>query len=527
MPTASVYRNTGLASVPEDELLQKQRSIKRSAHHRSSNSMPAVHLGESSRNGSPSSGLGGRNYKGKGKEIVDRTPAGEWVVDVNEMDSGLETYGEKERVILVIGGKHEPIREGPSKLMTDVCCITDMPSTTREVIITSGNFPNTLLISVSSDSGSSSPYASDNDTRDTRTSSDGSGRVKFIHLPSVDLGNRSDPVEEYRSAIREARKAAENWRKQQRMASPAARWIRDNRSREQDQGALNANRVSKSKSTEFRKSKSFSLLSLASGDAKHEAEETDNIDAIITYLPSFKTRETEATLQALLRRFCDVTTAISPILREQRRSEPTNLDGSPGGFDSKRTRLIYVLPESYPANLPRTLQTYLASALAATDAQNEAPRAFLLERRTMDRKMQRQEDRSPVTGLEIILSDSLHWNPRADVKSDFANIFLEDFKQCRFLLAPATESFDSNSTNASYSSLSATATTDGAPLTPRLSPDEESTLDAHFRQDKASGEYEGSSTSLSNPVSSSTSSTRSAKKAPFLRRIFSSVDRTR
>jgi hypothetical protein len=112
MPAASVYRNTGLASVPEDELLQKQRSIKRSAHHRSSNSMPAVYLGESSRTGSLSSSLGGRAYKGKAKEVVDRSPAGEWLVNVNEMDSGLETYAEKERVILVIGGKHERVTEG-------------------------------------------------------------------------------------------------------------------------------------------------------------------------------------------------------------------------------------------------------------------------------------------------------------------------------------------------------------------------------------------------------------------------------
>jgi hypothetical protein len=410
--------------------------------------------------------------------------------------------------------------------MNGIRCIIDMPSTTRQVIITSGNFPNTLFISVSSDSDSASPFASDNDTPDARTSSDGNGRVKFINLPSVDLDNRTDPVEEYRSAIREARKAAENWRRQRRMTSPAALWIRDNRSREQDRGAFKAIRVPRNKSTEFRKSKSFSLLSLASGDAKHEAEETDNIDAIITYLPSSKTRETEATFQALLRRFCDVTTAISPMLRERRRSEPTTIDGSTGESDLKRIRLIYVLPESYPANIPRTLQTYLASALSATDAQNAVPRAFLLERRTMDRKMQRQEDRSPVTGLEIILSDSLHWNARADAKSDLANILLEDFKHCRFLLAPTTESFDSNSTNASYSSLSGTATTDGAPLTPRLSPDEESILDGHFTQNKVSGEYEGSSSSLSNPTSS-TSSTRSAKKAPFLRRIFSSVDRSR
>lgn len=105
MPITSVYRNTGLASVPEDELLQKQRSIKRSAIHRSSNSLPAVHLGESSRAGSTSGSLGGRNYKGKAKEVVERTPSGEWVVNVNEMDSGLEAYGEKARVILVIGGK--------------------------------------------------------------------------------------------------------------------------------------------------------------------------------------------------------------------------------------------------------------------------------------------------------------------------------------------------------------------------------------------------------------------------------------
>lgn len=105
MPTALTYRNTGLASVPEDALLEKQRSIKRSAHHRSSYSLPAFHLGESSRPGLISGSSGIRSYKGKGKEVVDRALSGEWVVNVNEMDIGLEAYGEKRRVILVIGGK--------------------------------------------------------------------------------------------------------------------------------------------------------------------------------------------------------------------------------------------------------------------------------------------------------------------------------------------------------------------------------------------------------------------------------------
>lgn len=105
MPTTSAYRTTGLASVPEDELLEKQRSIKRSANHRSSYSLPAVHLGDSSRLGSMPSHSAGRSYKGKAKEVVDRTTAGEWVVNVNEMDIGLEAFAEKRRVILVIGGE--------------------------------------------------------------------------------------------------------------------------------------------------------------------------------------------------------------------------------------------------------------------------------------------------------------------------------------------------------------------------------------------------------------------------------------
>lgn len=112
MPIALAYRNTCLASVPEDALLEKQRSIKRSVHHRSSYSLPAVHLEESSRPGLIPVSSGNRSYKGKAKEVVDRAPSGEWVVNVNEMDIGLGVYGEKRRVILLIGGKLSSMARG-------------------------------------------------------------------------------------------------------------------------------------------------------------------------------------------------------------------------------------------------------------------------------------------------------------------------------------------------------------------------------------------------------------------------------
>jgi hypothetical protein len=49
----------------------------------------------------PSSQAG---HKGKGREYGDRG-GGEWIVNVHDMDSGLEEYGSKDRVILVLGGK--------------------------------------------------------------------------------------------------------------------------------------------------------------------------------------------------------------------------------------------------------------------------------------------------------------------------------------------------------------------------------------------------------------------------------------
>lgn len=102
MPVAQVSRNTRLASVPEHDLLQKQRSIKRSANHRQSYSLPSVHLQQSELDSSLQGGQS--SYKGKGKEHVDRSIFGEWVVNVDEMDLGLGNYGSKERVILVLGG---------------------------------------------------------------------------------------------------------------------------------------------------------------------------------------------------------------------------------------------------------------------------------------------------------------------------------------------------------------------------------------------------------------------------------------
>lgn len=324
-------------------------------------------------------------------------------------------------------------------------------------------------------------------------------------------------MEEYRIIIREARRLAQTWRTPRKMSSSSAGSVQSSRNSD-------ASRTSTKRPREFRKSRSFSLLSLASGDAKYEAEGPDLIDGIITYLPSSDIGETEVNFHALLRTFCDVTTAISPMLRESGRS--TEQDGNGLGSNDIPTRLIYVLPERYPANLPRTLQTYLLSAISVAGQHSEGPRAFLLGRRTMDRKMQRQEDRYPVTGLEIILSDSILWNGITGTQAEGRNIVLEDFKQCRFVLAPAIESFDSSSANASHSSLSNTATTEGAPLTPRLSPDVEDILDNELRQGKRSSDYEEGSLPLARPVSTTPPAAGHKKKAPFLRRIFS-MDRAK
>ena len=390
-----------------------------------------------------------------------------------------------------------------------------MPSTTRQVITTSGNFANTLFISASSDS--SSPRTSDDDPPRPSTFDSAERTVEFWDLPPGNVHKRTDPVEEYRSIIREARRLAKTWRTPRKMASSSARFVQGSRN-------SNASRTSTNRPREFRKSRSFSLLSLASGDAKYEAQGSDVIDAVITYLPSSDIGETEANFHTLLRKFCDVTTAISPMLRESGRA--TEQDGNDLGSNNIPTRLIYVLPERYPANLPRALQTYLLSAISVAGQDSEGPRTFLLGRRTMDRKMQRQEDRYPVTGLEIILSDSILWNGRTGTQAEGRNIILEDFKQCRFVLAPAIESFDSSSANASHSSLSNTATTEGAPLTPRLSPDVESILDSELRQGKTSSDFEDISSSLARPVSSTPPAAGFKKKAPFLRRILS-IDRAK
>lgn len=91
--------------MPEHDLLQKERSIKRNANHRQCHSLPPVHLERRSDSDSAASNVGHVGHKGKGREAVDRSILGEWVVNVDEMDAGLGIYGSRERVILVIGGQ--------------------------------------------------------------------------------------------------------------------------------------------------------------------------------------------------------------------------------------------------------------------------------------------------------------------------------------------------------------------------------------------------------------------------------------
>lgn len=414
-----------------------------------------------------------------------------------------------------------------------------MPSATKDVITSSGNYSNTLFVSASNSTmgiDSTSPIGGHDEDPIVRTQDDQSGCVEFAELPgSPTFDIKVNAVEGYRSVMRAALRVASSWREKQRMSTPAALWVKGNQSLDSLAMSTAANHSqehrSRKQSASPRKSMSFNLLSSVSTKPESKIETAENFDAIIMYLPNAEASASESGFQALLRQFYSATTAISTISNQSRRKEDTGLQpDAKDGFKSPNTT-IYVLPAHFPTNLPRTLQSYLTSLLSVNHQNQDPPRVFLLKEKTLDRKMQRQEGRHPVTGLEIILSNSLRWE-RSTLPSRPAavNIFLDDFRHCRFQTSLSSETYDTSSANASYSSLSnaTTTTTDGELQTPTFSDDEESVLAGNALQAivlKNSEPYENTSQSRG-AISTPDLSIKSAKKAPFLRRIFSG-DRAR
>lgn len=410
-----------------------------------------------------------------------------------------------------------------------------MPIATRDAIISSGNYSNTLFISASNASlGTvSAPLLPTNVDRNPvlQVQDDNPGCVNFAELPRSPVFDiRTNAVEGYRSVLREARKMAFLWRQKRKMSTPAALWGKENQP--VDPGAVPTALNSvfagarPEKSASRRRSMSFNLLSAMSREPGATRETSETFDAILTYLSMSEASEYKAGFHALLKQFCAATTAIAPLFDGLQRVEGMGHQSDiRQGSTTTRPSLIYVLPGQFPINMPRTLQSYLTSVLPVNRRCEDPPRVFLLKEQTLDRKMQRQEGRCPVTGLEIILSGSLRWSrPVIDSRSDTVNIFLEDFKHCRFEISPRTETYESSSsTNASHSSLSNTATTDGEPLTPRLLDDGDSDFGAPFPHPsiRKPGEPDGNSTQARSSMSASEASVKSAKKTPFLRRLFS------
>lgn len=417
---------------------------------------------------------------------------------------------------------------------------TDMPLATQNVIVSSGNYSNTLFIFVSNASmgiASTSPIGGHHEQPIVQRQGDNVGCINFVELtgsPAFDI--KVNAVEGYRSVIRAALQVASSWREKRRMSTPAALWVKENQSLDTLAVPLatrpSAERRLRKKSANPRRSMSFGLLSTASAKFESKIETTENFDAIITYLPHPEASGSESGFQALLTQFYAATTAISTVSNQSLRKEDMgSLPDGKGGFKSSTTTLLYVLPAHFPTSLPRTLQSYLASLLSADHQTQDSPRVFLVQEKTLDRKMQRQEGRHPVTGLEIILSNSLRWErPTLPTRPATINIFLDDFKHCRFKTSPSSESYDTSSATASYSSLSnmTTTTTDGEPQTPTLSDDEDSVLAGNTSQVIAQQNSEPFDYTLQSlgTISTPDLGIKSAKKAPFLRRIFSG-DRAR
>ncbi|KAI5450071.1 hypothetical protein NCC49_003832 [Naganishia albida] len=504
MPVASMSRNTRLASVPEHDLLEKQRSIKRIANHRQSYSLPSVRLQSMC---DTSSQFG---HKGKARDHGDMSIFGEWVVNVNDMDSGLDIYGAKDRVILVFG---------------------DMPPATKSVIVASGNYSNTLFVSATNASlGIEPTLPSSDDTGQhlSQAQDDRSGLVSFRELPRESAFEISvNGVEAYRSVMRAAQKVASRWREKRKTLTPAARWAQQH---QPDCPPVSATTKTTSGSRfqktllSTRRSTSFNLLSTLSRESTATPKSSERFDAIITYLPN-EALTSEVGFQALLRQFYMATTAFNAMFTQSRSKEQAGplLDGEEA-LQAWNPTLIYVLPTNSPANLPRTLQSYVMPLLSTTHQYEDLSQVFLLKERTLDRKMQRQEGRHPVTGLEIILSHSLRWErPSLPSQSSALNIYLEDFKHCRFQTSRSFETFDSRSANASYSSLSntTTTTTDGEPQTPILSEDEDNVQVAAQLQVSSDNDLHDTRPPVGSITLTTELSTKSNKMVPFLRRMFS------
>lgn len=409
-----------------------------------------------------------------------------------------------------------------------------MPSTTRSVIISSGNYSNTLFISASNESlgiEPTSPLTEDKGGPTVQAHSNRSGLVDFAELPGVPAFNiRVNAVEGYRSVIRAAQKVAFTWREKRRMSTPAARWVQQNQSF--DSSTISAAHKTtpdsryQEKLPSTRRSRSFNLLSSLSRGSAATYQSAEQFDAIITYLPNSEASTSEVGLQALLRQFYTATTAFSTLFDHSRKVDTGPQTDAKSAWSSSDTTLIYVFPTNSPTSLPKTLQSYLTSLLSVNDQHENSPQVFLIKEKTLDRKMQRQEGRHPVTGLEIILSDSLRWyQPLLPSQTATLNFYLDDFKHCRFVTSPSFVRFDASSANASYSSLSntTTTTTDGEPQTPTLSEDEDSAQVAkqvQIRSERHSEPYDSFAQSGSS-TSTPELSIKSYERKPFLRRIFS------
>ncbi|KAJ9106140.1 hypothetical protein QFC21_001282 [Naganishia friedmannii] len=422
-----------------------------------------------------------------------------------------------------------------------------MPLATRHIIQSSGNYLNTLFLMASSLAGDTtrdglesvrhphSPFPSPALSSQSYIATSMPGnmdridrQVEFIQLScSPESGATSNLVDGYQNVMKEAQKVAAEWRSSQRNHK-AALSIYDT---ERQGASANASSASMNgtqppqKSNRFSKSLSFNLLPSTQRTFGDEDTGSETLDAIIVYLPVSRTLDPEACLQASLRHACATTTAIGPLLDDRRRRVGrTGFPrlNNPESGSSLYTSLIYILPEPYPANLPRALQSYLTSDLSVKAPDNTYLQCLLLGNRTLDRKMQRQDDRRPITGLEIVLSGGMKWRRRVGSQASPLNLYLADFKHCRFVPIPRTEDFDSSSTNASYSSLTNTTTTDEEPLTPKLSREDDSIIDDEAVDDDDTRSTASHGLSLSSRIrrQSKTSSVTSVKKTHFFRRLF-------
>lgn len=421
-----------------------------------------------------------------------------------------------------------------------------MPSATRDIIRSSGNYAQTLFLLAPGltdgpakdeiecvthrrSSFPSSPFSSQSSIAMSLpgVADQVDRHVQFIQLPySSEAVSSPNLMDGYHNIIKEAQKVAARWRSDRRSTGAAATCDAERLAASPNISSTSVNGTqSPQKSKGFSRSLSFNLLPSTQRCLVDEDTVSESLDAIIVYLPMTRSTDPEACIQASVRHACATTTAICPLLDDRRRK--VGRTGSPRcdnpeAASSLHTSLIYVLPERYPANLPRILQSYLTSDLSIKAPASTYFQCFLLGNKTLNRKMQRQDDRRPITGLEIVMSGGMKWLGRVGSQPSSLNLYLDDFKQCRFVPVPRTEDFDSSSTNASYSSLTNTTTTDEEPLTPKLSREDDSIFDNEAVHDDDTRSTVSQGPSLSSRIrrQSKTSSVTSVKKTHFFRRLF-------